>query len=198
MRTVLKLVQVSYLPVVVAPGPNPPRMLAKPLQMVASGLLEASGCIGYVLEWSKLFDSQPLTVLVVIHDLHELVPIIAPLSAIESGDLAGVKHPTIWIRSLFQPEGVNSMVIHWVLTGNPSSLFRSSGGGPVSPCSGVRSQFLVTSTLSRLWSPSSGHTLTLASTGSSFSLSDWGSKPHLLRRVYCLLVWGGLSHLMTP
>ena len=28
--------------------------------------------------------------------------------------------------------------------------------------------------LPRLWSPSSGHTLTLASAGSSFSLGDWG------------------------
>ena len=68
-------------------------MLAKPLQMVASGLLEASGHIGHVLEWSKLFDIQPLTVLAFIHDPYELVPIIIPLLAIERGDLAGVKTP---------------------------------------------------------------------------------------------------------
>ena len=93
MRTVFELVQISYLPVIVTPGPYPPSVLAGPFQVVASGLLEASGHIGHVLEWSKLFDIQPLTVLVVIHDLHELVPIIVPLLAIERGDLAGVKTP---------------------------------------------------------------------------------------------------------
>ena len=93
MRAVFELVQLSYPPVIVTPGPNPSSMLAKPLQMVASGLLEASGHIGHVLEWSKLFDIQPLTVLVFIHDPYELVPIIVPLSAIERGNLAGVKTP---------------------------------------------------------------------------------------------------------
>ena len=103
------MVQISYLPVVVTLDPNPPSVLAKPFQMVASGLLDASGHIGHVLEWSKLFNIQPLTVLVVIHDLHELVPIIVPLSAIERGNLAGIKTPIIWIRSLLQLEGMNSM-----------------------------------------------------------------------------------------
>ena len=82
MRTVLELVQSSYLPVIVTPGPNPLSVLAKPLQIVASGLLEASGHIGHVFEWSKLFDIQPLTVLAVIHDPQELAPITVPLSAI--------------------------------------------------------------------------------------------------------------------
>ena len=45
------------------------------------------------------------------------------------------------------------MVIHWVFIGHPSSLFRSSGGGPVFPCSGMRGQFLVTSMLSSLPMP---------------------------------------------
>ena len=93
MRAVFELVQISYLPVIVTPGPNPPNVLVKPFQIVASGLLEASGHIGHLLEWSKLFDIQPLTVLAVIHDPHELVPIIVPLLAIERGDLAGVKTP---------------------------------------------------------------------------------------------------------
>ena len=91
MRTVFKLVQVSYLPVVVTFRPDPPCVPTKPFQVVASGLLEAPGHIGHVLEWSKLFNIQPLTVFVVIHDLHELIPIIVPLSAIERGDLAGVE-----------------------------------------------------------------------------------------------------------
>ena len=93
MRAVFKLVQLSYLPVIVTPGPNPPSVLVKPFQIVASGFFEAPGHLGHVLEWGKLFDIQPLTVHVVIHDPHELVPIIVPLLAIERGDLAGVKTP---------------------------------------------------------------------------------------------------------
>ena len=88
-----ELVQLSHLPVAVTLGPNPPSVLAKPSQMVASGLFEASGHIEYVSKWSKLFDIQPLTVLVVLHDPHELVLIIVPLSAIKRGDLAGIKTP---------------------------------------------------------------------------------------------------------
>ena len=93
MRAVFELVQLSYLPVVVTPGPNPSSMLAKPLQVVAPGLLEAPGHIGHVLEWSKLFNIQPLTVIAFIHDPDELVLIIVPLSAVERGDLAGIKTP---------------------------------------------------------------------------------------------------------
>ena len=93
MRAVFELVQLSYLPVVVTPGPNPSSMLAKPLQVVASGLLKAPGHIGHVLEWGELLNTQPLTVLSFIHDPAELVPIVVPLSAVERGDLAGVKTP---------------------------------------------------------------------------------------------------------
>ena len=93
MRTVFELVQLSYLPVIVTPGPNPSSVLVKPFLILASGLLEASGHIGHVLEWSKLFDIQPLTVFVVIHDSYELVPIIVPLLATERGDLTGIKTP---------------------------------------------------------------------------------------------------------
>ena len=75
------------------PGPNPSGMLAKPLQMVASGLLEAPGHIGHVLEWGMLFNIQPLTVLAFIHDSDENVPIIVPLLAIERGNFAGIKTP---------------------------------------------------------------------------------------------------------
>ena len=78
---------------VVTPGPNPSGMLAKPLQVVASGLLKAPGHIGHVLEWGKLLNIQPLTILVFIRDPDELVLIIVPLSAVERGDLAGVKTP---------------------------------------------------------------------------------------------------------
>ena len=67
--------------------------LAKPLQVVASGLLKAPGHIGHVLEWDKLLNIQPLTILAFIHDPDELVLIIVPLSAVERGDLAGVKTP---------------------------------------------------------------------------------------------------------
>ena len=88
MRAVFELAQLSYLPMVVTPGPNPFGMLAKPLQMVASGLLKAPGHIGHILEWHQLFNVQPLAILAFIHGLDELVPIIVPLLAIERGNLA--------------------------------------------------------------------------------------------------------------
>ena len=78
---------------VVTPGPNPSGMLAKPLQIVASGLLKAPGHIGHVLERRQLFNVQPLAILMFIHGPDELVLIIVPFSAIERGDLAGVKTP---------------------------------------------------------------------------------------------------------
>ena len=78
---------------VVTPGPNPSGMLAKPLQMVAGGLLKAPGHIGHVLEWGELLNIQPLAILAFIHDSDELVLIIVPLLAIERGNLAGVKTP---------------------------------------------------------------------------------------------------------
>ena len=89
----LELVQLSYLLMVVAPGPNPSGMQAKSLQMVASGLLKAPGHIRHVSEWHQLFNVQPLAILAFIHGPDELVPIIVPLSAVERGDLAGVKTP---------------------------------------------------------------------------------------------------------
>ena len=193
-----ELVQLGYLPMVVTPGPNPSGMLAKPSQMVASGLLETSGHIGHVLEWSEFLDTQPLTILAFIHDPDELVLIIVPLSAAERGNLAGIKTPHHMDQVPSPTQGYEvHEVIHWIFTVDPSLLSRSSGGGPVSPCPGARSRFLVTSTLPRLWSPSSDHTLALASAGSSFSPSGWGSKPHLPRWVYRLPVWGGWSRLIT-
>ena len=89
----LELVQLSYLPMVVALGPNPFGMQAKPLQMVAGGLLEAPGHIGHVSEWRQLFNVQPPVILAFIHGMDELVPIIVPLLAIERGDLAGIETP---------------------------------------------------------------------------------------------------------
>ena len=93
MRAVLELVQLSYLPMVVTSGPNPSGMQAKPLKMVAGGLLKSPGHIGHVSEWCQLFNVQPLTILAFIHGPDELVLIIVPLSAIERGDLAGIKTP---------------------------------------------------------------------------------------------------------
>ena len=93
MRAVLELVQLSYLPMVVTLGPNPSGMQAKSLQLVAGGLLKAPGHIRHVSEWYQLFNVQPLTILAFIHGLDELVLIIVPPSAIERGDLAGVKTP---------------------------------------------------------------------------------------------------------
>ena len=52
-----------------------------------------TGHIEHVSEWGELFDIQPLLVLVVLHGPHELVPTIVSLSAIERGDLAGIKTP---------------------------------------------------------------------------------------------------------
>ena len=78
---------------VVTSGPNPSGMQAKSLQMVAGGLLKAPGHIRHVSEWHQLFNVQPLTILVFIHGLDELVPIIVPLLAVERGNLAGVKTP---------------------------------------------------------------------------------------------------------
>ena len=78
---------------VVTPGPNPSGMLAKPLQMVAGGLLKAPGHIRHVLQWGKLLNIQPLAILVFIHDSDELFQIIVRLSAIERGNLAGIKTP---------------------------------------------------------------------------------------------------------
>ena len=93
MRAVLELAQLSYLPIVVALGLNPSGMLAKPLQAVAGGPLKPSGYIGHVYEWLQLFNVQSLPILAFTHDLDELIPIIVPLSAIERGNLAGVKTP---------------------------------------------------------------------------------------------------------
>ena len=93
MRAVLELVQLGYLPMVVTLGPNPSGMQAESLQLVADGLLKAPGHIRYVSEWCQLFNVQSLTILAFIHGLDELVPIMVPLSAVERGDLAGIKTP---------------------------------------------------------------------------------------------------------
>ena len=92
MRTVLELVEVSYLLVVVTSGPYPSGVLAEASQVVASDLLETSGHVGHELEWGELLDVQPLTIFVVIHDPHELILILGPLSAIKRGNLAGINN----------------------------------------------------------------------------------------------------------
>ena len=78
---------------VVTPGPNPSGMQAKPLQVVAGGLLKAPGHIGHVSEWHQLFNVQPLAILAFIHGSDEPVLIIVSLSAADRGNLAGVKTP---------------------------------------------------------------------------------------------------------
>ena len=97
---------------VVNPGPNPSGMQAKPLQMVAGGLLKAPGHIEHVSGWCQLFNVQPLTILAFIHGPDELVSIIVPLLVIERGDLAGIKTP------------------HHMDIGEGAPLAGKPGGGP--------------------------------------------------------------------
>ena len=68
---------------VVAPGPDPSRMQAKPMQFVAGGFFEVPGHIGHVPDGCQLLNVQPL-----------------PLAFL---------HGAPWIRSLFQPKGMKFM-----------------------------------------------------------------------------------------
>ena len=91
MRAVLELVQLSYLPMVVTPGPDPSGMHGKPSQLVAGGFLEPPSHIGHVSEWCQLFNVKPLSIFAFIHSPDELIQIIIPLWVIERGDLGGVE-----------------------------------------------------------------------------------------------------------
>ena len=143
----------------------------------------------------QLFNVQPLA-LTLFHHLNELVPVAVPLAGVEGANLGGIKAYD-HVHEVPLPARGHKVheVLHWILACDTPSLFRSSGGGPVLSCPGMRGQFLVTSLLSSLWSSPLSHTLTLASR--SFSLGDRRGKPYLPRWVYCLLIWGGWMCLVT-
>ena len=186
MRAVLELVELGYLPMVVASGPDPFCEQAKSFQVVASAVHEALGHIAHVTEWLQFFDVQPLA-LTFFHCLNELVPITASLAGVQWANLGGIKASN-HVHEIPLPARGHKVheVLHQILACNTPLLLRSLGGGPIFSCSGTRGLFPLTSLLSGLWSSPLSHTLTLAS--SSFSLGDGRGKPHLLRWVYRLLV----------
>ena len=194
MRAVLELVELGYLPMVVASGPDPFHEQAKSFQVVARAVHEALGHVAHVTEWLQFFNVQPLA-LSFFHHLNELVLVAVQLAGVQGANLGGIK-ASDHVHEIPLPARGHKVheVLHWILACNTPSLLRSSGG-PILSCSGMRGLFPATSLLSGLWSSPLGHTLTLAS--SSFSLGDRRGKPHLPRWVYHLLVWGGWMCLLT-
>ena len=192
MRAILEL---GYLPMVVALGPDPSREQAKSLQAMARAVHEALVHIAHVMEGLQFFDVQPLA-LSFFHCLSEPVPVAVPLMGVQGADLVCIKASN-YVDEIPLPPGGHKVheVLHRILAGNTPLPLRPSGGGPILPCSGMTGLFPVTSLLPGLWSSPLSHTLTLASC--SFCLGDGRSKPHLLRWVYCLLVWGGGMCLLT-
>ena len=195
MRAILELLELGYLPIVVALGPDPSCEQAKSLQVAACAVYKALVYIAHVTEGLQFFDVQPLT-LSFFHHLSEPVPVTVPLMGVQGADLGCIKASN-YVDEIPLPPGGHKVheVLHRILAGNTPLPLRSSGGGPILPCSGMRGLFLVTSLLPGLWSSPLDHTLTLASC--SFCLGDGRSKPHLPRWVYCLLVWGGSMCLLT-
>ena len=180
---------------VVASGPDPSHEQAKSLQAAARAVHEALIHIAHVMEGLQFFDVQPL-ILPFFHHLSEPVPVAVPLTGVQGADLGCIEASDYVDEIPLPPRGHKvHEVLHRILTGNTPSPLRSSGGGPILPCSGMRGLFLATSLLPGLWSSPLGHTLTLASC--SFHLGDGRSKPHLPRWVYHLLVWGGRMCLLT-
>ena len=188
MRAVLELVELSYLPMVVASGPDPSREHAKSLQVVARAVHKTLVHIVHVTEWLQFFDVQPLT-LSFFHHLNELVPVTVPLAGVQGADLGSIR-TSDHVYEIPLPAGGNKAheVLNRILTCDTPLLLRSSGGGPVLSCPGVRGLLLVTSLLPSLWSSTLGYTLTLAS--GSLSFGGRKDKPYLLRWMHCLLVWG--------
>ena len=186
------MVELSYIPVVVALGPDPSHEQAKSFQVAARAVHKALVHIVHVTEWLQFFDVQPLA-LSFFHRLNELVPVTVPLAGVQWADLGGMK-ASDYVHEIPLPPGGHKVheVLHRILACNTPSPLRPSGGGPILPCSGMRGLFPVTSLL-----PASplGHTLTLASC--SFSLGDARGKPHLPKWVYRLLVQGGWICLLT-
>ena len=162
---------------------------------MAHAVHEALVHIAHVTEWLQFFDVQPLTLLF-FHCLNELVLVAVPLVGVQGADLGCIK-ASHYVHEIPLPAEEHKVheVLHRILACNTPLPLRSSGGGPILPCSGMRSLFPVTSLLPGLWSSPLGHTPTLASC--SFSLGDGRGKPHLPRWVYWLLVWGGWMCLLT-
>ena len=195
MRAILELLELGYLPMVVASGPDPSHEQAKSLQAAAHDVHEALVHVAHVTEGLQFFDVQPLA-LSFFHHLNELVLVAIPLTGVQGADLGCIKAANYMHEIPLPPRGHKvHEVLHRILTGNTPSPLRSSGGGPILPCSGIRGLFPVTSLLPGLWSSPLSYTLALASC--SFCLGDGRSKPHLPRWVYRLLVWGGEMCLLT-
>ena len=195
MRAVLELVELSYLPMVVALGPDPSREHTKSLQVVARAVHEAPVHIVHVTEWLQFFDVQSLA-LSFFHHLNELVPVAVPLAGVQGADLGSIKTSDhVYEIPLLAGGNKVHKVLHRILTCDTPSLLRSLGGGPVLSGSGMRGWLLVTSLLPSLWSSPLSHTLTLAS--GSLSFGGRRGKPYLPRQVHCLLVWGGWMCLLT-
>ena len=184
----LELFELGYLPMVVPLGPDPSREQAKSLQVVARAVHEALAHIAHEMEELQFFDVQPLALLF-FHCLNELVPVAVPLMGVQGADLGCIKASN-YVHEIPLPPGGHNVheVLHRILAGNTPSPLRSSGGGPILPCSGMRGLFPMTSLLPGLWSSPLSHTLTLASC--SFRLGDGRGKPHLPRWMYHLLVRG--------
>ena len=180
---------------VVALGPDPSCEQAKFFQVVACAVHEALVHIVHVMEWLQFFDVQPLA-LTFFHCLNELVPVTVPLAGVQGADLGGIK-ASDYVHEIPLPARRHEVheVLHRILTCNTPLPLRSSGGGPILSCSGMRGLFPATSLLPGLRSSPLGHTLTMA--GGSFSLGDGRGKHHLPRWVYRLLVWGGWMCLLT-
>ena len=90
MRAVLELLELGYLPMVVASEPDSFCEQAKSFQVAASAVHKALGHIAHVMEWCQFFNVQPLT-LTFFHRLNELVPVTVPLAGVEGADLGSIK-----------------------------------------------------------------------------------------------------------
>ena len=127
MRAVLELVELGYLPMVVALGPDPFCEQAKSFQVVARAVHEALGHIAHVTEWLQFLNVQPLA-LSFFHRLNELVPVAVPLAGVQRADLGGIKASN-HVHEIPLPAGGHKVheVLHRILAYNTPSLLRSSG-----------------------------------------------------------------------
>ena len=134
MRAVLGLVELGYLPMVVASGPDPSCEQAKSFQVVARAVHEALVHIAHVTEWLQFFDVQLLT-LSFFHRLNELVPVTVPLMGVQGANLGGIK-ASDYVHEIPLPPGGHKVheVLHRILTCNTPLPLRSLGGGPILPC----------------------------------------------------------------
>ena len=141
MRAVLELVELGYLPMVVASGSDPSHEQAKSFQVVAHAVHEAVVNIAHVMEWLQFFDVQPLA-LSFFHRLNELVPVTVPLMSVQEADLGGIKASDYVHEIPLPPRGHKvHEVLHRILACNTPSPLKSLGGGPILPCSGMRGLF---------------------------------------------------------